>query len=148
MGLHAGCFDFKKEIRVEADPDFVAAALVAAGICADDTCGEAQHYREDRPTRPSAGQLQAGHGAGALQVVRESLFLSGPLSAALGTATNSPGEYGPHWAGFGKRYGMRLTGVSTGNAMEASLGANLGGRPALLSLAKLGLRGAGEVRDQ
>ena len=77
-----------------------------------------------------------------------SLFLSGPLSAALGTVTNSPGEYGPHWAGFGKRYGMRLTGVSTGNAMEASLGANLGGRPALLSLAKLGLRGAGEVRDQ
>ena len=72
MGLHAGCFDFKKEIRVEADPDFVAAALVAAGICADDTCGEAQHYREDRPTRPSAGQLQAGHGAEALQLVRES----------------------------------------------------------------------------
>ena len=52
-----------------------------------------------------------------------SLFLYGPLSAALGTATNSPEEYGPHWAGFGKRYGMRLTGVSTGNAMEASLGA-------------------------
>src|SRR5437667_2412308 len=77
-----------------------------------------------------------------------SLFLYGPLSAALGTATNSPEEYGPHWAGFGKRYGMRLTGVSTGNAMEASLGANLGGRPALLSLAKLGLRGAGEVRDK
>ncbi len=46
--------------------------LLAAGICADDMCGEAQHYREDRPTRPSAGQLQAGHGAGALQVVRES----------------------------------------------------------------------------
>jgi len=52
-----------------------------------------------------------------------SLFLYGPLSAALGTATNSPEEYGPHWAGFGKRYGMRLTWVSTGNAMEASLGA-------------------------
>src|SRR5881394_3869721 len=51
-----------------------------------------------------------------------SLFLYGPLSAALGTATNSPEEYGPHLAGFGKRYGMRLTGVSTGNAMEASLG--------------------------
>jgi hypothetical protein len=58
-----------------------------------------------------------------------SLFLSGPLSAALGTAVNSPGEYGPHWAGFGKRYGMRLTGVSTGNAMEASLGAIWGEDP-------------------
>jgi hypothetical protein len=34
-----------------------------------------------------------------------------------------PKEYGPHWEGFGKRYGMRLTGVSTSNAMEAGLGA-------------------------
>jgi hypothetical protein len=58
-----------------------------------------------------------------------SLFLYGPLSAALGTATNSPEEYGPHWAGLGKRYGMRLTGVSTGNAMEASLGAIWGEDP-------------------
>jgi hypothetical protein len=58
-----------------------------------------------------------------------SLFLSGPLSAALSTATNSPSEYGPHWAGFGKRYGMRLTGISTGNAMEASLGAIWGEDP-------------------
>jgi len=38
-------------------------------------------------------------------------------------------EYGPHWDGFGKRYGMRLTGVSTGNAMEASLGAIWGEDP-------------------
>jgi hypothetical protein len=52
-----------------------------------------------------------------------SLFLSGPLSAAWGTAFNRPREYGPHWEGFGSRYGIRLTGVSTGNAMEASLGA-------------------------
>jgi hypothetical protein len=58
-----------------------------------------------------------------------SLFLSGPLSAALSTATNSPEEYGPHWAGFGKRYGMRLTGISTGNAMGASLGAIWGEDP-------------------
>src|SRR5438874_8934904 len=58
-----------------------------------------------------------------------SLFLYGPLSAALGTATNSPEEYGPHWDGFGKRYGMRLTGVSTGNAMEAGLGAIWGEDP-------------------
>ena len=52
-----------------------------------------------------------------------SLFVTGPLSAALSTATNSPKEYGPHWEGFADRYGMRLTGVSTGNAMEAGLGA-------------------------
>ena len=52
-----------------------------------------------------------------------SLLLSGPLSAAWGTAFNRPPEYGPHWDGFASRYGMRLTGVSTGNAIEAALGA-------------------------
>lgn len=49
----------------------------------------------------------------------------GLFSAGLGTALDSPSEYGPHWEGFGKRYGMRLTGVSTGNAIEATLGAVL-----------------------
>jgi hypothetical protein len=47
---------------------------------------------------------------------------AGVLSAGLGTARNKPDEYGPHWEGFGKRYGMRLTGISTGKAMEAALG--------------------------
>ena len=58
-----------------------------------------------------------------------SLLLAGPLSAAWGTMLNSPEEYGPHWEGFGKRYGMRLTGVSTGNAIEASLGSLWGEDP-------------------
>jgi len=47
---------------------------------------------------------------------------AGVWSAGWGTAFNSPEEYGPHWDGFAKRYGMRLTGVSTGNTIEASLG--------------------------
>src|SRR5678815_5573231 len=58
-----------------------------------------------------------------------SLLLAGPLSAAWGTALNRPHEYGPHWEGFGKRYGMRLTGISTGNAIEAGLGAVVGEDP-------------------
>lgn len=52
-------------------------------------------------------------------------LVGGLFSAGLGTAIDAPSEYGPHWDGFGKRYGMRLTGVSTGNAIEASLGAAL-----------------------
>ncbi len=52
-----------------------------------------------------------------------SLFGAGPISAAWGTLINSPEEYGPGWEGFGKRYGMRLTGIAVGNAMEAGLGA-------------------------
>lgn len=47
---------------------------------------------------------------------------AGVWSAGWGTAFNSPPEYGTHWGGFAKRYGMRLTGVSTGNAIEASVG--------------------------
>jgi hypothetical protein len=63
----------------------------------------------------------------------KSLLLSGPASAAWGTMLNSPEEYGPHWEGFGKRYGMRLTGVSVGNAIEATLGAAWGEDPRYFS---------------
>jgi hypothetical protein len=56
-------------------------------------------------------------------------LLGGLFSAGYGTAVNKPKEYGPHWEGFGKRYGMRLTGVSTSNAMEAGLGAIWGEDP-------------------
>jgi hypothetical protein len=57
---------------------------------------------------------------------------AGVFSAAIGTAENKPKEYGPSWEGFGKRYGMRLTGISTGNAMEAGLGALWGEDPRYL----------------
>jgi len=53
----------------------------------------------------------------------------GLFSAGFGTARDKPKEYGSSWPGFGKRYGMRLTGVSTGNAMEAGLGALWGEDP-------------------
>jgi hypothetical protein len=53
----------------------------------------------------------------------------GLFSAGIGTAHDAPREYGSNWAGFGKRYAMRLTGVSTGNAMEASVGALWGEDP-------------------
>ena len=53
----------------------------------------------------------------------------GVLSAGIATARDKPFEYGPHWDGFGNRYGMRLTGVVTGNAMNAGLGALWGEDP-------------------
>ncbi len=59
----------------------------------------------------------------------------GLFSSALSTATNTPSEYGPHWDGYGKRYGMRLTGISTSNAMEAGLGAMWGEDPRYLRVA-------------
>ena len=53
----------------------------------------------------------------------------GVITSAFGTAIDRPKEYGPGWGGFGDRFGMRLTGVSTGNAMEASIGALWGEDP-------------------
>lgn len=54
---------------------------------------------------------------------------SGAFSAAFGTGLDDPHEYRGTWAGFGKRYAMRFTGISTGNAMEAGLGAIWGEEP-------------------
>jgi hypothetical protein len=59
----------------------------------------------------------------------KSLALAGPISAGWGTIFNKPPEYGTNFDGFAKRYGMRLTGVSTGNAIEASLGMAWGEDP-------------------
>ncbi len=56
-------------------------------------------------------------------------LVGGLFSAGIGTAGDWPHEYGTHWAGFGQRYGMRLTGVSTGNAIEAGMGAIWGEDP-------------------
>lgn len=56
-------------------------------------------------------------------------LVGGLFSAGLGTATDSPHEYGPHWDGFAQRYGMRMTGVSTSNAIEATLGSAWGEDP-------------------
>lgn len=60
---------------------------------------------------------------------------AGLFSAGFGTAINRPTEYGPHWEGFGKRYAMRLTGISTGNAIEAGLGSRWGEDPRYFSAA-------------
>jgi hypothetical protein len=54
---------------------------------------------------------------------------AGVVSAAWGTGFNNPEEYGPHWDGFAKRYGMRLTGIATSNAIEAGLGSFWGEDP-------------------
>jgi hypothetical protein len=56
-------------------------------------------------------------------------LLVGTLTAGIGTARNEPEEYGPHWDGFAKRYGMRFTGVAASNTIEAGLGAIWGEDP-------------------
>lgn len=56
-------------------------------------------------------------------------LMGGVISSGFGTIRNQPREYGAHWEGFADRYGMRMTGVLTGNAMEAGLGALWGEDP-------------------
>jgi hypothetical protein len=53
----------------------------------------------------------------------------GLFSSGWNTLFNHPKEYGPHWEGFGKRYGMRLTGGGASNAMEAGLASLWGEDP-------------------
>ena len=65
----------------------------------------------------------------ALSTIGPTSLAGGLFSAALGTAIDAPSEYGPHWEGFAKRYGMRMTGISTGNSLEATLGSVWGEDP-------------------
>jgi hypothetical protein len=65
----------------------------------------------------------------AMSTVGPESLLGGVVSAGWGTLFDRPSEYGTHWQGFGKRYGVRLTGVSVSNAMEASIGAIWGEDP-------------------
>jgi hypothetical protein len=74
-----------------------------------------------RPTQPITGKQRVEWAA--ISTVGPASLLGGIVSAGWGTLFNTPHEYGPHWEGFGDRYGMRLTGVATSNAMEAGLGA-------------------------
>ena len=75
-----------------------------------------------------------------------SLLLAGPVSAAWGTMLDRPKEYGPHWGGFADRYGMRLTGVSTGNAIEAGVGALWGEDPRYFPVSQARIRYPDQVR--
>lgn len=54
---------------------------------------------------------------------------AGLFSAGWGTLFNEPKTYGPHWEGFGDRYGMRLSGIAASNTVEAGLGAIWGEDP-------------------
>jgi hypothetical protein len=56
-------------------------------------------------------------------------LIAGLFSAGYGTLLDHPKTYGPHWEGFGDRYGMRLSGLALSNSMEAGFGAIWGEDP-------------------
>jgi hypothetical protein len=99
-------------------------------------CQEAQPSQNSRPDAPLVN-IPSYHAITPRQrfnwfvdrTIGPPTLTAGLFTAGFGTARNSPKEYGTHWEGFGKRYGIRMTGISTGNAMEATLGAIWGEDP-------------------
>jgi hypothetical protein len=79
------------------------------------------------PYEPISGKQRIQWAA--MQTFGPESLLLGNLTAGIGTARNKPEEYGPHWDGFAKRYGMRLTGVAASNTIEAGLGSLWGEDP-------------------
>jgi hypothetical protein len=56
-------------------------------------------------------------------------LFAGFFVSGLSTWHNEPKEYGPHWEGYGKRYGLRLSVGGTSNVIEAALGSVWGEDP-------------------
>ena len=94
----------------------LVSAAASGQILASQNTG-AQSFAQEY--RPITGRQRAGW---FVRVWLGQSLVSGLFSSGFSTALNRPKEYGTHWDGYGKRYGMRLTGVSTGKAMEATLG--------------------------
>ncbi len=64
------------------------------------------------------------------------LFISG-----ISTLNHNPSEWNTHWDGYWQRYGLRLTGSATSNAMEAGFGAIWGEDPRYRPSGKTKFRG-------
>jgi hypothetical protein len=92
-------------------------ALAAGAQTVDVT----QHYEAITPEQRLAWFAKSSFGLVALA--------GGLVSAGLDTWQNTPSEYGPHWDGFGKRYGIRVTNNALSSGMEAGVGALWGEDP-------------------
>jgi hypothetical protein len=100
--------------------DFLRLAILVAMFLATSLAASAQSTLMDAPYHPITprqslrwfvtGTIGAPH------------LAVGVLSSALGTAVDSPEEYGPHWGGFADRFGIGMSGTATSNAIEAGAG--------------------------
>jgi len=113
----------------------VALSVAFASVTSAQTLPSARYSNDPPPAVSSASRPY--HPISAKQRLRwfaestvgPETLAAGVFTAGFGTARDAPKEYGSTWKGFAQRYGVRLTGISTGNAMEASLGAIWGEDP-------------------
>src|SRR5437868_4070697 len=87
---------------------------------------------EFQPSEPSADDASAGTATqpyepmslkqrfrwAAKTAVSPRRMTSYMITSAIGTAENSPKEYGPHWDGLGKRFGLRVSTGATSLLVE------------------------------
>lgn len=105
-----------------------------ASTVAPDPNGAASTPAYDAATSSSSDAVQPITARQRIQWALDSTFgpaslTAGLFSAGWGTLFNHPKTYGPHWEGFGDRYGMRLSGLALSNTMEAGLGSFWGEDP-------------------
>ncbi len=102
-------------------------SLSVSAVYAQDFTGTISPNLEDPDANPITG------GGRIMWTISNTIgpqtMLGNLFSAGLGTAFNQPHEYGTHWDGFGKRYGMAVAGSAASNVMEASLGSIWGEDP-------------------
>ena len=106
---------------------FLALAIIVAPVLSQTDPASTASTSPDTAVQPINGSERVNWVAES--TVGPASLLGGTISAGWGTLFNTPHEYGPHWEGFGDRYGMRLTGIATSNTMEAALGAIWGEDP-------------------
>jgi hypothetical protein len=114
-------------LAVIRKPYYFVAILLLGTAAAQNTPAERVKAGEPVSYQPITGRQRFQWFA--QSTVGPESLAAGLFGAGFGTAINRPTEYGPHWGGLSKRYAMRLTGVSTGNAMEAGLGSLWGEDP-------------------
>jgi hypothetical protein len=112
-------------VRLKVPHSLYIISLVLAAAGCPAALAQVAPARDTAPPLTAAGRLEWF----ARSTAGPASLMGGVVSAGWGTLFNAPQEYGPHWEGFGKRYGVRMSTVSTGNALEASLGAIRGEDP-------------------
>lgn len=113
----AACLFLFTAVPVTAQSEGAGSATAGHAAPPDHAAAYVANYRSKRMTFEDRMRWAAGN------AVSPRRFAGNAISSALGTWANSPVEYGPHWDGYAKRVGLRLSTGATGLLTEAAIGA-------------------------